>query len=294
MEGYSLPKPRSTTPSSPSYQPTPVPKSDYNSTIVVRHSLSRSNDCQAVGGAGNTALAPWLLPILPSPPPSSDMSSIFSPLPGPSTTKTSVDSRFFPSSPEWTLSPEKSQLIARRLTGPSTSDGLGTIQEAPFERVKPTIETVERAAAARIYLETHFHSLLSQPTLREICRQHLESSLLNSDLFAEQKKNLWQAFNAQWSWHLRETRVLKAKSSRCARIEVSSSCADDFETLKLIGKGSFGVVKLVSEKPKPENSFRRQVYAMKVIRKSDMLKSTQEGHLRAERDLLVMAEGSNW
>lgn len=36
------------------------------------------------------------------------------------------------------------------------------------------------------------------------------------------------------------------------------------------------------------------VFAMKVIRKSDMLRAQQEGHLRAERDFLVAAEGSRW
>jgi hypothetical protein len=33
---------------------------------------------------------------------------------------------------------------------------------------------------------------------------------------------------------------------------------------------------------------------MKAIRKSDMLRNSQEGHLRAERDFLVAAEGSRW
>jgi len=41
------------------------------------------------------------------------------------------------------------------------------------------------------------------------------------------------------------------------------------------------------EKPK-------SIYAMKVIKKSDMLRNSQEGHLRAERDFLVAAEGSRW
>ncbi|KAI7250567.1 hypothetical protein KC335_g16991 [Hortaea werneckii] len=36
------------------------------------------------------------------------------------------------------------------------------------------------------------------------------------------------------------------------------------------------------------------VFAMKVIRKSEMLRACQEGHLRAERDFLVGAEGSRW
>lgn len=41
-------------------------------------------------------------------------------------------------------------------------------------------------------------------------------------------------------------------------------------------------------------SQKREIFAMKVIRKSDMLRNSQEGHLRAERDFLVSAEGSRW
>lgn len=38
----------------------------------------------------------------------------------------------------------------------------------------------------------------------------------------------------------------------------------------------------------------KTVYAMKVIRKADMLRNAQEGHLRAERNFLVAAAGSKW
>lgn len=38
----------------------------------------------------------------------------------------------------------------------------------------------------------------------------------------------------------------------------------------------------------------KQVYAMKVIRKSDMLRSSQEGHLHVERDFLVASENHRW
>lgn len=44
----------------------------------------------------------------------------------------------------------------------------------------------------------------------------------------------------------------------------------------------------------PSNEKKKEIYAMKVIRKSDMLRNSQEGHLRAERDFLVAAEGSRW
>ena len=105
--------------------------------------------------------------------------------------------------------------------------------------------------------------------------------------------------------------------------------------VKVLGKGSFGVVRLVKdlgapsggmqnpfadpvEQPFPVLDLRRTsmaattkgytnsnfydcklppndvVYAMKVIRKADMLRNAQEAHLRAERNFLVAAENSKW
>ena len=64
----------------------------------------------------------------------------------------------------------------------------------------------------------------------------------------------------------------------------------DYEIVRVLGKGSFGVVRLVRE----VDSTPDKVYAMKVIRKSDMLRNSQEGHLRAERDFLVASEQSKW
>ena len=75
----------------------------------------------------------------------------------------------------------------------------------------------------------------------------------------------------------------------------ASMCEQDYEVIKILGKGSFGVVRLVREKHNDAMPWaQRQVFAMKVIRKSAMLRSSQEGHLRAERDVLVASEGSRW
>jgi serine/threonine protein kinase len=104
--------------------------------------------------------------------------------------------------------------------------------------------------------------------------------------------------------HLREYRVMKARSIRARTAEKGAAetrLDDEYEVLKILGKGSFGVVRLVREKSSanmhPDGSLDatpKQVYAMKVIRKSDMLRTSQEGHLRAERDFLVASEGSDW
>ncbi|OAA68470.1 kinase-like protein [Niveomyces insectorum RCEF 264] len=192
----------------------------------------------------------------------------------------------------------------------AASSGLTPIPETTLDAINPTIVTVERAAAAKIYLETHFNELLCGPTLRSIRMHYLKSELYNAKgLNAVTKDERLRAFYQAESDHLRETRVLKAKciksllqgsslSEHSPTSDVTS--ANDFEVLKTLGKGSFGVVRLVREKADVHDEAstgerrKRQVFAMKVIRKSEMLRSSQEGHLRAERDFLIASEGSNW
>ena len=111
-------------------------------------------------------------------------------------------------------------------------------------------------------------------------------------------------------------------SSSVARHRVKGVSIAGFDVIRVLGKGSFGVVRLVTERSGgstaslhahphngsaavsnvdgtakhnlPSGKPLSDVFAMKVIRKSDMLRACQEGHLRAERDFLVGAEGSKW
>ncbi|OHW95579.1 serine threonine-protein kinase [Colletotrichum incanum] len=108
-------------------------------------------------------------------------------------------------------------------------------------------------------------------------------------------------FQEQPSWsHISDKqRVLTVEKTAAAKIYLETYYKEvlcdgltpqleNLETLQILGKGSFGVVKLVWDHS------RRQVYAMKVIRKSDMIRSCQEGHLRAEKDFLAASENSQW
>lgn len=56
---------------------------------------------------------------------------------------------------------------------------------------------------------------------------------------------------------------------------------EDFDLLKVIGKGSFGKVMLVKKKDDG------QIYAMKVLRKDAIIKRRQVAHTRAEKDILT-------
>ena len=61
----------------------------------------------------------------------------------------------------------------------------------------------------------------------------------------------------------------------------------NYQTLKIIGKGAFGEVKLVQRKQDGK------IYALKSLIKSEMHKKDQLAHVRAERDILANAD-SPW
>ena len=205
---------------------------------------------------------------------------------------------------------------------------LTPIEEAPI-LASPTVVTVETTANAKIFFETHFNSLLSQrASPRSQRRNELELRLQKEPLSAEQCQEERHAWAAQETEHLRQSRVLKSRTN--GSIGSTGVSVAGYEVVRILGKGSFGVVRLVREKengrrvlstnssnltntPKtafeafkatidiPRGSGRREsgkppkeVFAMKVIRKSDMLRNCQEGHLRAERDFLVASERSKW
>ncbi|GAA5940938.1 serine/threonine-protein kinase [Sporobolomyces koalae] len=133
----------------------------------------------------------------------------------------------------------------------------------------PSLTTIEKAVSTKVYLETKYHSLLKTPPSRETRKRLLEKELTRLNLRDDQKDEVRDA------WRLSETEYLRDMR---ARVGVGS-----FKRLKVIGRGAFGVVSLVRETGSGE------VYAMKQLRKSDMLRKGQEGHVRAERDLLASA-----
>jgi len=192
-------------------------------------------------------------------------------------------------------------------------------QDAP-RLSKPSIATVEKAAAAKIFFESHFNQLLStKVSPRSMRRRQLERKIFAMALPNEQRQHKRQRWYVAETHHLRQIRALK--SNTIARQNVKGVHISNYDIVRVLGKGSFGVVRLVREKSdhnghsgsesdagyksnpltpqltvKASRPARRvkQVYAMKVIRKSDMLRNSQEGHLRAERDFLVASENSRW
>jgi len=79
-----------------------------------------------------------------------------------------------------------------------------------------------------------------------------------------------------------------SRMSRYRQMMAQRRNIKDFERIKVIGRGAFGEVRLVREIK------TGQVMAMKMLKKSEMLKMNQIQHVRAERDLMAASSESNW
>lgn len=66
--------------------------------------------------------------------------------------------------------------------------------------------------------------------------------------------------------------------------ETGTVSVKDFKTLKVIGKGSYGKVLLV------EKIDTKKIYALKVLKKKEILKRNQYEHTMEERRILVSYE----
>lgn len=108
--------------------------------------------------------------------------------------------------------------------------------------------TVEKAATAKIFFECHYNDLLSgTPSPRSMRRRELEATLYEdltrSPMEKEAARNRWQQNETE---HMRETRVMKSQSTKARRGDYN--IPSKYEVVKVLGKGSFGVVRLVREK----------------------------------------------
>ncbi|KAM7257951.1 hypothetical protein ACFE04_013692 [Oxalis oulophora] len=127
--------------------------------------------------------------------------------------------------------------------------------------------TMERVAAAKQYIENHYKAHMKHFHERKQRRSVLEKQLASSDVPEEEQINLLKDLEHQ------ETQYIRLKRHKI--------CADDFDLLTIIGRGAFGEVRLCREKKSGT------IYAMKKLKKSEMLIRGQVEHVRAERNLLA-------
>ncbi|GAU32859.1 hypothetical protein TSUD_209270 [Trifolium subterraneum] len=61
----------------------------------------------------------------------------------------------------------------------------------------------------------------------------------------------------------------------------------DFQILKVIGQGAFGKVFMVRRKGSSDNNDGNEIFAMKVMRKDNIIKKNHVDYMKAERDILT-------
>lgn len=81
---------------------------------------------------------------------------------------------------------------------------------------------------------------------------------------------------------------LARKEARFLRFIRTKETPQNFQTIKVIGKGAFGEVKLVQRKSDGK------IYALKSLIKTEMFKKDQLAHVRAERDILADSKDNPW
>ncbi|XP_021373654.1 serine/threonine-protein kinase LATS2-like isoform X2 [Mizuhopecten yessoensis] len=124
--------------------------------------------------------------------------------------------------------------------------------------------------AFKFYMEQHIENVLKSHKEREKRCLQLEREMSKVGLSDEAQHQM--------------RRMLHQKESNYIRLKRAKMDKSMFEKLSSLGVGAFGEVALVQKKEV------NQLYAMKMLRKSDVLKRNQVAHVKAERDILAEAD----
>lgn len=125
-------------------------------------------------------------------------------------------------------------------------------------------------AAFKFYMEQHIENVNNSRKQRERRRHQLESEMAKVGLTEEAQCEM--------------RRMLCQKESNYIRLRRAKMDRSMFKKIKRIGVGAFGEVSLVRK------TDADMLYAMKTLRKSDVLTRNQVAHVKAERDILAEAD----
>ncbi|ELT98412.1 hypothetical protein CAPTEDRAFT_224671 [Capitella teleta] len=124
--------------------------------------------------------------------------------------------------------------------------------------------------AFKFFMEQHVENVLASHRQRLGRRQQLEQEMAKVELSDEARHQM--------------TKMLQQKESNFLRLKRAKMQRSMFEQIKVIGVGAFGEVSLVHK-----TGFQK-LYAMKTLRKNDVLRRNQVAHVKAERDILAEAD----
>lgn len=125
--------------------------------------------------------------------------------------------------------------------------------------------------AYKFFMEQHIENVLKSHKQRIFRRNQLEREMVKMKMPDVTKVEMRKLLNQKESNYIRLKRAKMDKSM--------------FVKIKPIGVGAFGEVNLVRKIDTPNH-----LYAMKTLRKADVLKRNQVAHVKAERDILAEAD----
>ena len=131
----------------------------------------------------------------------------------------------------------------------------------------PTPATKKKVDAAKAYIENLYKNQADALRRRVERRAAVEHEARASSMPAETKEELLSE--------------LERREREFTRLKRAKLTAEDFEPLTIIGRGAFGEVRLVRDKS------NGCVYAMKKLKKTEMVRRGQVDHVKAERNLLA-------
>ncbi|XP_066945568.1 serine/threonine-protein kinase Warts-like [Macrobrachium rosenbergii] len=124
--------------------------------------------------------------------------------------------------------------------------------------------------AFKFYMEQHIENVIKSCEERENRRIQLEKEMKKIGLSDKDQSQM--------------RKMLSQKESNFIRLKRAKMDKDLFQKVKTIGVGAFGEVALVCKID------THRLYAMKTLRKADVLKRNQVAHVKAERDILAEAD----
>ncbi|KAK9825923.1 hypothetical protein WJX81_007164 [Elliptochloris bilobata] len=127
--------------------------------------------------------------------------------------------------------------------------------------------TRKKAEAAKSYIENMYKMQHQNIQDRLERRTRLERQLQRESLSEAERSSILSE--------------LEARERDITRLQRQRLCAEDFEPLTIIGRGAFGEVRLCRERA------TGNIFAMKKLRKNEMLRRGQVDHVKAERNVLA-------
>merc|ERR1719229_131159 len=136
---------------------------------------------------------------------------------------------------------------------------------------QPSKETLEKVQQMKKRVESTISSRINHVNARRLRSLRMQHKMKENTELDDEKKN--EIMNKYYE----EERKLLINSRKKLGLK-------DFSLVKVIGKGAFGEVRIVRGK------HDKVAYAMKTMRKKDMVAKNQVTHVQAERDLMAAAD----